>query len=243
MRFYAALNVFLSPELRQRTVAYPLNGPVSVKHVIESLGVPHTEVALILANGEFADFHYPVRAGDRLAVYPEISTLEMTASPLLRPPLPRPVRFVLDVHLGRLAAYLRLLGFDTLYQNDSDDPELASISALQTRVLVTRDRRLLMRKEVVFGCCLHSREPREQLDTLVRRYALAGDITAWQRCLRCNGLLNPVEKETILHRLEPLTIRYFNEFHICRDCERVYWKGSHYQALQTIVERAQGGFA
>ncbi len=239
MRFYATLNEFLPPERRQQEIAYPLNGPVSIKHVIESLGVPHTEVALILANGEFAGFDYPVQKGDRLAVYPHMSALEMTTPALLRPPISRPPRFVLDVHLGRLAAYLRLLGFDTLYWSDCDDATLAANSAEQERVLVTRDRRLLMRKEVVYGCCLHSREPLEQLDTLVRRYDLAGDVIAWRRCLRCNGLLQPVEKESIVHRLEPLTARYFDDFHICLDCEHIYWKGSHFQALQTIVGRVQ----
>lgn len=236
VRFYASLNAFLPLPARQQATTCDFNGPVSIKHIIESLGVPHTEVALILANGKCVDFRYPVRAGDRLAVFPTFSTLEPSSSSALRPPLPRPVRFVLDVHLGRLAGYLRLLGFDALYRNSYDDTELARISAAQERVLVTRDRRLLMRKEIIFGCCLLTRDSQQQLVTVLHRFKLVDAIRPWSRCLRCNGQLEPVAKETVLHRLEPLTRLHYDAFDICQECSQIYWQGSHFDSLRAFVE-------
>jgi uncharacterized protein with PIN domain len=154
---------------------------------------------------------------------------------LLRPRLPRPVRFLLDVHLGQLATYLRLLGFDAVYDNDCEDAELADLAHESGRVLLTRDRRLLMRKQVTYGYCLHARDPQAQLRAVLRRYDLFDAINPWQRCLRCNGRLRPVAKEEILHRLEPKTKKYYEEFHICEACDQIYWKGSHYQALQEFL--------
>ena len=235
-RFYAELNDFLSRERRQRPVVYSLNGPVAVKHVIEALGIPHTEVELILANGRPVGFSYPVEPGDRLSVYPAFQEIDLGPMPALRPPLPSPPRFVIDNHLGRLARSIRLLGFDALYRNDFDDVELARLSSEEGRVLLTRDRRLLNRKVVIYGYCVRTRDPRQQLVDVLRRYRLKELIRPWQRCLVCNGSLRPVAKETIVDRLEPKTKKYFHEFRICQDCRRIYWKGSHYEPLRQLIE-------
>ncbi len=236
MRFYAELNDFLLPSQRQVAFSVTSRGPVSVKHLIEALGVPHTEVGAILANGQPVDFYYLAAAGDRFAVYPTFVNLDVTPLPPLRPPLPRPPGFVLDGHLGQLAVYLRLLGFDTRYENDADDALLAQVAHDEQRVLVTRDQALLMRKIVTYGCCLWSREPRQQLLTLLHRFQLYSQIRPWQRCLRCNGQLQPVAKESVLHRLEPKTRLYYDEFRLCQNCDRIYWKGSHYAPLQAFIE-------
>lgn len=236
-RFYAGLNQFLPVSQRGQTLSYSLNGPTAVKHPIEALGVPHTEVDLILAGGESVAFDHLLRPGEHIGVYPPFTTLDVTPLQRLRPPLPRPPRFILDVHLGQLATYLRLLGFDTLYRNDYEDEELAAISAAEARVLVTRDRRLLMRSRVIYGFCLHTRDSEEQLQAVLRRYQLFDNFTPGQRCLRCNGELQPVPKAEILHRLEPRTKIYFDEFHICPQCDRIYWKGSHYQRMQRFIAR------
>ena len=236
-RFYAELNDFLPPEKRQITFSYSCNGPVSVKHLIEALGVPHTEVGLILANGATVDFAYWVRPGDRISVYPHFATLDVSSLAQLRPPLPHPPRFLLDIHLGRLAAYMRLLGFDTAYPDDNhNDQDLAQIAHEEKRVLLTRDQGLLKRSIVIHGYCLRTRDSRQQLITVLRRFNLFNQVRPWQRCLKCNGRLQPIEKSLILHRLEPKTIKYFDEFHVCQACGQIYWKGSHYERMQKLVE-------
>ncbi|MCI0393773.1 MAG: Mut7-C ubiquitin/RNAse domain-containing protein [Chloroflexi bacterium] len=238
-RFYAGLNDFLEVNRRQKSIAYPLNGLVAIKHPIEALGVPHTEVEVILANGTAVDFAYPVRSGDRISVYPAFATIDVSSLPPLRPPLPYPPHFVVDNHLGQLATYLRLLGFDARYRNDYQDDELAEVAWQEERVLLTRDRRLLMRKVVTYGYCLRSRDPREQLRAVLRRFRLFPAIQPWRRCLRCNGRLEPVAKASILDRLEPLTRMHYDKFHLCQDCQQIYWKGSHYRPLQEFIEQIQ----
>ena len=236
-RFYAELNHFLPQPQRYQTLPYALNGRTSVKHPVEALGVPHTEVALLLANGEPVSFDYLLQEGDRIAVFPAFHSFEVDGEARLRPPLPHPPRFLLDVHLGQLATYLRLLGFDSVYRNDYEDDELADLAEETGRVLLTRDRRLLMRKQVTYGFCLHTRDPEEQVRAVLRRYELFEEIDPWQRCLRCNGELEPVAKEDVLPLLEPKTRRYYDEFHRCRECGNVYWKGSHYPRMQRLIAR------
>ncbi|RMG93369.1 MAG: twitching motility protein PilT [Chloroflexi bacterium] len=235
-RFYAELNDFLPVYRRQVSFTYAFQEPVSVKHLIEALGVPHTEVEIILANGRSVDFSYLVQDKDEIAVYPPFTRLDVSPLVVLRPPPPNPPRFVLDNHLGRLARYLRLLGFDTVYLNhDADDARLAQIAHDENRILLTRDRGLLKRSLVVHGYCLRSRDPRRQLTAVLRRYQLHAYIHPWQRCLRCNGRLQPVDKAAILDRLEPKTRLYYHEFQICTDCGQIYWKGSHFNRLEKLV--------
>lgn len=235
-RFYAELNDFLPASKRQQSFTRGFKGAVSVKHLIEALGVPHTEVDVILANGRPVDFSYLAGAGDRIAVYPSFTTLDVTAMIRVRPPWPNPFRFILDSHLGKLASYLRLLGFDTYYRNDYDDLELARVSAEEARILLTRDRALLKRRQVVFGYCLRTRDSKKQLRAVLRRFKLYPLISPWRRCLRCNGPLHPVAKEDIIDRLEPKTKIYYNEFHKCRSCDHIYWKGSHYAHMQAFLD-------
>jgi uncharacterized protein with PIN domain len=226
--FLPDLNGFLIPEHREGTFDYPFEPGQSIKHLVEAAGVPHTEVGQMLVNGAPVDFSYPVRDGDRVEVSP-------TAEPY-----PGEPRFVLDGHLGRLAAYLRMLGFDVTYRNDFDDEELARIAEEEERILVTRDRRLLMRRGVRYGYCPRSLDPSQQLVEAARRYGLAGRIAPFRRCLRCNTLLEPVSKEAVLDQLEPLTKRYYDEFHRCPACGQVYWKGSHYEHMLDLIEQIRG---
>jgi hypothetical protein len=244
--FHAELNDFLAAAGRHQAVPFPLNGPTAVKHPIEALGVPHTEVDLILANDEPVEFDYLVRPADRLDVYPAHARPDVATRPLLRPPLPDRPPFVTDVHLGQLATYLRLLGFDTLYRNDFEDEEMARIAHEQSRVLLTRDRRLLMRKIVVHGYCLRTRDSREQILAVLSRFRLAGRLAPWERCLRCNGRLRPVAKEAIADRLEPKTRQYYDDFRECDACGQIYWQGSHFEPLQAFIaeiRRATAGAA
>jgi uncharacterized protein with PIN domain len=243
-RFIAELNDFLAEERRQVDFLYAFEGNPSVKHLIEALGVPHTEVAHILVDGNPQGFGYLVQDLDRVDVYP-VSAVPPT--PLsagfewpVQEPVPGEPRFILDNHLGRLAGYLRMLSFDALYRNDYQDDELARIAGREKRILLTRDVRLLMRSAVVYGYWVRSKLPREQLIEVVRRYDLSTALVPLRRCLRCNSLLEPVEKAAILHRLEPLTRQYYNEFHLCPACDQIYWRGSHYERMQQLIENVRG---
>ncbi|MCW5882693.1 MAG: Mut7-C ubiquitin/RNAse domain-containing protein [Anaerolineae bacterium] len=237
-RFYAELNDFL-PLQRGRDVAYRFARRASVKDAIEALGVPHTEVDLILVNGVSVDFGYRIQPGDRISVYPTFESIDITPLVRLRPHPLREPRFVLDVHLGKLATYLRLLGFDCLYTNDAHDGDLARISSQESRILLTRDRGLLKRGVVSHGYFVRAIEPLAQTIEVARRFDLFDRVQPFHRCVRCNGLVTPVPKATVLDQLLPKTRLYFDEFHRCETCGRVYWRGSHYERMQRIVDTVQ----
>jgi uncharacterized protein len=236
IRFYAELNDFLPPEKKQVPISCSFELPLSIKHLIESIGAVHTEVDLILVNGEPVDFSYLVQDGDQISVYPVFESLDITPLIRLRPEPLRQPRFILDIHLGRLAAYLRMLGFDTLYRNDYDDEELARISSSQSRILLTRDRGLLKRSLVTRGYCVRSSDPLEQASEVLKRFDLTQAVKPFQRCLRCNGLLRSVEKETVGALLQHDTGRYYNEFQRCEECGQIYWKGSHVRHMINLIE-------
>jgi uncharacterized protein with PIN domain len=209
----------------------------SVKDMIEALGVPHTEVDVILVNGVPVDFSYQVRDGDHISVYPSFESLDSPSLKHLKPQPPSEKRFILDTHLGRLAAYLRMLGFDSLYSNESQDDELAQISAREGRILLTRDQGLLKRNIVTNGYWVRTTLPREQVFEVVSYFDLVPLMNPFRRCVHCNSLLETVSKELILHRLLPETKRHHNEFYICPACDRIYWKGSHYRRMMNFIEK------
>jgi len=235
VRFYAELNEFLAPWRRGRATAYEFDVSGSVKDLIEALGAPHSEVDLILVNGESVDFSYRVKDGDKISVYPPFETMDISSQLRVRPQPLRDLRFVADAHLGRLAAYLRLAGFDTVYRRDCRDEELARISANEKRILLTRDRGLLKRNIVTRGYCVRTTNSREQLAEVLQRFDLAGSVAPFQRCVHCNELLQPTRKELVSHRLQAETKQYFEEFWICPGCQRIYWKGSHYRRMRQLI--------
>jgi hypothetical protein len=208
----------------------------TVKDLAESLGVPHTEIAVIVVNGESVDFAHRLREGDRMSVYPVFKAL--AGFPLVRldPPPFREPRFALDVHLGRLARTLRLLGFDCIWRNNIADDELAAISAAEQRTILTRDRGILKRAKVVHGYLVRETDRRRQTIEVLRRFDLFGAISPFGRCLECNGVLETVAKGDVEHRLPARTRRDFDDFRRCPQCDRIYWKGSHYERLAAIVE-------
>ncbi len=236
VRFYAHLNEFLAYKHRQVTFAHAFDGSPSVKDVIESLGVLHTEVALILANGAPVDFSYHAADGDRLSVYPPFEHLNLPGELTLQPQ-PGDPRFVCDVHLGRLAAYLRMLGFDTLFPEDYRDEELARISSEEDRILLTRDRGLLKRSIVQRGYSVRATEPWEQLAEVIQRFDLYDVLAPMKRCTACNGTLKPVDKAAVIDLLPPKTAERYNEFSRCAKCGRLYWRGSHFEQIDAFVER------
>jgi uncharacterized protein with PIN domain len=237
-RFYEELNDFLSPERRCQAFASPCARRATTKHMIEALGVPHTEVELILVNGVSVDFGHVLADGDRVAVYPKFEALDVT--PLLRVrerPLREP-RFVADAHLGGLARLLRMAGFDTLYDNHYDDAEIAALAARDGRIVLSRDIELLKRRGIDHGCFVHAIVPRLQFRELVERLDLARSLRPFSLCLRCNVPLRPVAKAAVLDRLPPAVRAGQERFSVCDACGRVYWEGSHWQAMREMLGEA-----
>lgn len=236
IRFYAELNDFLPPGRRQVAFRHFFSGRPTVKDLIEGLGVPHTEVDLILVSGESVDFGRHIEDGDLISVYPVFESLDISPVSRVRSePLRRP-RFVLDGHLGRLAAYLRLVGFDALYERDLADETLVRLSREERRILLTRDRGLLKRSQVTHGYLVRKTEPRRQLAEVLQRFDLWRAARPFSRCLRCNGELVATAKEEVADRLPPKVRERCREFSRCRGCGRVYWKGSHYDRLARLIQ-------
>jgi uncharacterized protein with PIN domain len=226
--FHGRLNDFLRKDQRGQQIVVHFKGRQSIKHLAESLGVPHPEFERIQVNGREEALGAITQDGDKVEIHP----VENGCS--IEP------RFLLDCHLGRLTAHLRKLGIDCLYQNDYDDARMAEIAQREARILLTRDRRLLMRKVILHGYCLRSLDPLEQLTEVIHRFELTNKIQPFHRCLRCNHPLEPVDKEMILDRLEPLTKKYFDEFHICPHCRQIYWRGSHYERMTRLIQQIDG---
>lgn len=235
--FHDELDFFLPRRFKQGVVEHPFDWRASVKDMIESLGVPHAEVELIVANDKSVDFNYVVMPDDRIDVYPQSYNVARADKVPLRPPLPGSPSFILDQHLGRLAAYLRMMGFDTLYRNDYHDEELAQVSHDENRVLLTRDVGLLKRSIVTYGYYVRETHREKQLVEITRRFNLPPSAVPFKHCMKCNGLLKPVAKETVLDSLPDGTSRYYDEFHRCQSCQRIYWKGPHYQRMQQLMEQ------
>lgn len=237
IRFYAELNDFLPPYQRQQEFQFELKKARSVKDLIESIGVPHTEIDLIIVDRECVDFTHPVQVGERIAVYPRFTQLDISPLKHLQPaPLQAPC-FILDVHLGRLANYLRMLGYDTLYRNDYEDAVLADISAQQNRILLTCDVKLLMRKQVEHGYLVRSRIPRQQVQEVLQRYGLIDFQPELARCMACNGIIQNVDKKDIQSRLQPLTREHYEKFYQCDSCHKIYWEGSHYKKMRVLIRK------
>jgi uncharacterized protein with PIN domain len=236
IRFYADLNDFLAPWRQGRASDYDFLVSGSVKDLIESLGVPHTEVDLILVNGEPVGFGYRVQDRDHISVYPPFRYIDVSPLLSLRPEALEKCSFVVDTHLGRLAAYLRMLGFDTWYRRDSVDDELAAISADEDRILLTRDRGLLKRNMVKRGYYVQAIDPARQLVEVLQRFNLAASVKPFRRCTHCNAMLKTVSKDAVAERLLPETRQFYDEFYLCPCCGHVYWKGSHYRRMQRFID-------
>jgi uncharacterized protein len=236
VRAYAELNDFLSPESRGLTVRRPFRSHQTVKDVLEAMGIPHTEIDLILVNGNAVEFAHRPTAGDRIAVYPVFEALDIAPTARLRSVPLRDPRFVIDVNLGRLARLLRVLGFDVWWSSGADDQTLADISLGQQRILLTRDRALLKRRAITHGLFVRSDDPEEQTLEVIRRLDLRQRLAPFTRCVRCNGMLVRVAKDEVIDHLEPLTRRYYDDFSRCAECGRIYWPGSHHARLVSLVE-------
>ena len=241
LRLYAELNGYLRRDRRQQDTVLAIDEPCPARHLIERCGVPHTEVELLLRNGRPIGLEAPVRPGDRLAVYPPFRSLAPGAPAALPRRPPGPARFFADAQLGRLARHLRLLGFDTLYERDIGDRALVRRAADEARIVLSRDRDLLIRRDVAHGCHLRIDDPLEQLRRVAARYALKREAQPFTRCMECNGELQSVPKSAVASEVDAQTRQLFDAFWRCNGCGRVYWRGSHYDRLQAMVERVLAG--
>jgi uncharacterized protein with PIN domain len=236
-RFYEELNDFLPAEKRKIRFEHNFAGRTSVKDMIESLGIPHVEVDLILVNGISVNFSYLINNNDDISVYPVFETLDITNIQHLRPKPLRNKKFILDVHLGTLARYLRMIGFDTLYKNDYNDNEIAEISLNERRTILTRDKGILKRSEVTHGYWVRNQVPELQLKEVAERFSLKNQIREFERCLECNTGLEKIDKDKISDRL-PLKVRQKQTvFWYCKNCNKIYWQGTHSEKMREIINR------
>lgn len=236
-RFYEELNDFLPPRKRKKDISVSFKQRNSVKDMIESLGVPHTEIDLILANQDSVDFSYIVQGNDRISVYPMFESFDISSLNRLRPEPLRKVRFVLDSHLGKLAKYLRMLGFNTLYNNQYKDSELVEIASSNgDRILLTRDVGLLKHKQISHGHFVRNTDPKKQIKEILDRFDLRDMVKPFKLCVNCNGLLSKIGKEKIRNRVPADIFNHLDHFVICNDCEQIYWKGSHYHRMLKFIE-------
>ena len=235
-RFYEELNDLLPVAQRKRSFEYVFDGSPGILDAIQAIGVPHTEVDLILVNGDSVGFDYRLQAGDRVSVYPVFESLDIASVTRLRPRPLREPKFVCDVHLGKLARRLRLLGFDVAYGNTATDAELVSTSLTEQRILLTQDRGLLKQRTVTHGYLVRSPVPHEQVIEVLRRFDLRSRIEPFSRCARCNGRVLPVEKTAIQLAVPPRVRESFQDFVRCETCGHVYWQGTHFARLKAYVQ-------
>lgn len=236
-RFYEELNDFLPPDKKKISFENEFIDRTSVKDMIESLGVPHTEIDMILVNGKSINFDYLVQDGDNISVYPVFESIDISDIQHLRKlPLRQP-KFIADVHLGSLSKYLRMLGFDVLYKNNYSNEEIVEISVNDKRTILTRDRELLKNNRIMHGYWIRSEDIEHQVKELINRFDLKKNISEFVRCLECNNILEPVEKEKIEERIPPKVKQYQNEFWYCSHCDKIYWKGTHYEKMFGFIKR------
>lgn len=234
--FHGDLSFFLSSRLVEPgVVEKSLREKTSIKDAIESCGVPHPEVDLILVNRAPVDFSHQLLADAEIDVFPAPAPPELFAAFRLQQRGLK--RFVADVHLGKLSRNLRLLGVDVVYDNEATDEALLVVMAQEQRALLTRDRRLLMHAVVRHGFCPRSHDSDEQIMEVIRRFDLAELAAPYTRCLQCNGLLQRVDKAEVFDELEPLTKMYYDEFRRCTECGKIYWPGSHFGKLQARLAK------
>jgi uncharacterized protein with PIN domain/sulfur carrier protein ThiS len=235
-RFYEELNDFLPVQKRKIRFAYEFFGKSSIKDLIESLGVPHTEVDLILVNGVSVGFEYIVKDGDDISVYPEFESIDVTKLQRLRPQPLRKPKFVLDVHLGTLTRYMRMLGFNTKYENSFSDDEVIKLSLNEKRTIITRDLGILKHKKVARGYFVRNTNPKKQIEEIINRFDLKSEIKEFTRCIDCNSLLRKVDKKKIIDRLPVKVKNICSQYCICKKCDKIYWQGSHYKKMKLFVD-------
>jgi len=242
-RFYEELNDFLPARRRKVSFLQGFYGTPAVRDVIQAIGVPHSAVDLLLVDGQSVDFDHRLQGGERVAVYPVFERLDISPLLHLRPRPLRRTRFILDVHLGRLARYLRMLGFDSAWERDQDDARIIDRALAEGRIILTRDVGILKQKRVSHGYWLRSTRPDRQLLEVLEALDLRRQVQPFTRCMECNGPIRPLSQAEVAGRVEPEIRARFDRFRECEACRRVYWQGSHYRRMSRVVRRVAGVMA
>ena len=239
-RFYEELNDFLPRQKRKTDFEADIKGKRSIKDMVESLGVPHTEVDLILVNGKSVDFTYILRDGDRVSVYPVFETLNIKKATRLRKVPLRRTTFIADSNLGDIVKYMRVLGFDVSFDSLLSPRQIIEVSEKENRIILTKSRKLLKFKEVTHGIFIRPGTMEQQIKRIIDFLDIKDQIKPFSRCLRCNNLLKTIPKESIAHRIPPKTRAFCNEYSYCKPCDKIYWKGSHFIKMKNLVDSLMG---
>ena len=236
--FYGDLKRFLSADRQDKSFVYHVKGCPSIKDTIEALGVPHTEVDAVVVNGQSVHFHYQFKDKANVHVYPDVLRIRRRNIKKLKPKVPVNPRFILDVQLGKLCRYLRLLGFDALYDSRYADQQLVRIGVKEKRLILTRDIGLLKNKQIRYGYFIRQTDPQKQMGEVVSQFQLKKKITPFKTCMKCNGRLRKVAKKIIIDQLPQMVKKYYQDFCRCPSCGKIYWKGSHHKRLEEMIGQA-----
>ncbi len=240
-RFYEELNDFLPEQYFKKIYPFSFSGAPSVKNSIETIGVPHSEVDLILVDNVSVCFDHILKGGEQVSVYPVFESLDISPIIGLRAKPLRKIRFVVDVNLGKLAKKLRLLGFDTYYRNDLNDDEIVKISISEKRIILTRDIGILKYGNVIHGFWIRSDDPKTQLNEVIERLQLKNLFKPFTRCSQCNCQLKRIKKELLKNRIPGDTLSYYKTFWECQGCQQIYWEGSHFDKINEWIEKKKEG--
>lgn len=236
IRFYEELNDFLPKEKRKKRFTHSFIDRTSVKDLIESLGVPHTEVDLILVNGKSVKFNYLINDGDDISVYPVFESLDISDIQHLRAKPLRKPKFICDVHLGKLARNLRMFGIDVYYKNYLNDEEIVKISLAEKRTILTRDTGLLKRSEVTHGYFIRNDEPEKQTAEVISRFSLIKIVKPFTLCLDCGNKLIKINKKDVLHLIPENVKQTQIKFFYCVNCKKIFWAGSHFNNMTLFIK-------
>ena len=235
IRCYAELNDFLPAEKKQTTFALTAKEPVTVGEAIEIIGIPLSEVDLVTVNGKPVGRSYRPLENDHLSVYPTFETFDISGLRTVQKKPLRVTRFILDAHLGKLARYLRMLGFDTLYRNDYSDEEIIEIAREEKRIILTRDKLLLRSPRVDHGYYVRAVEKHAQLREVVKKFDLYLQFRTFTRCMTCNATLLVKPKDAIRDRIPPDIYDCYQEFYYCPSCDKLFWRGSHFERMERFI--------
>ncbi len=236
VRLYEELNEFLPASQRKQPFLVQCHPGTTVKALVENLGVPHTEVDLILVNGESVGFERVLADSDMVSVYPVFESWDISQVSKVRPSPLRHTRFALDVHLGKLARLLRMMGFDAAYDRTATDEELVRAARAGSRIVLSKDRGLLKRRAVTHGYLVRSSAPRRQLVEVMRRFDLGDQVRVFSRCVLCNEPLVRVSREAAAEEVPPLVASLYADFSRCPSCRRVFWRGTHWERMKALAE-------
>lgn len=240
--FYGDTKELLNKPCRSNdgVVKYPLNRQASIKDIIESLGVPHTEIGCLLLESTPKTFTFIPDGREEIHIHPLSPDLPVTSATLLRPnPLPR-LQFMVDVNVNKLAHLMRMAGIDTATVPGESYRLIAQAASREKRILLSRNKDLLKYNEVIFGRLIRSQNTFKQFAEVIKLYSLASQFRPFSRCMLCNIVLKQVVKKDIIHRLEPLTKKHYTVFKECPGCNRLFWRGSHHdqmvKKLKTLLQ-------